>query len=56
MYMKKTVIYLYLLLVTASLNFAQIKLRIVVTTNNIDPTEKVFITGNCNASREKILL
>lgn len=44
--MKKTVIYFCLLLFTASLNFAQIKLKIVVTTNNIDSTEKVFITGN----------
>lgn len=44
--MKKTVAYFCLLLFTASLNFAQIKLKIVVITSKIDSTEKIFVTGN----------
>lgn len=44
--MKKIVIYFFLLFVLSSFNFAQIKINIIVSSNNIDSTEKVFIAGN----------
>jgi len=44
--MKKTVIYFFLLLLVTTLNFAQVKIKVIVTTINIDPKEKGFITGN----------
>jgi len=44
--MKKILAYFILILLLNIQSFAQIKVKIIVTSNNVSETEKIFITGN----------
>lgn len=44
--MKKLLIYFSLIILSNTLNFSQVKIKIIVTSNKVDSTQKVFIAGN----------
>lgn len=44
--MKKILTYFILILLLNIQSFAQVKVKIIVTTNNVSESEKIFITGN----------
>lgn len=44
--MKKILTYFILILLLNIQSFAQVKVKIIVTTNNVSKSEKIFITGN----------
>ncbi len=44
--MKKLLIYFSLIILFNTLNYSQVKIKIVVTSNKVDSSQKVFITGN----------